>query len=287
MRVFLNLKAGLDRLGVPYRVNNYRHVRFNPEELVCLVGKPHLLEKFPKQAPLLFGTSIYNHPIDDEFLPKRHLVRQVLVPSQWVKQMFSKVWPDLVTVWPVGIDTARWAPSPAASKDVDVLVYDKIYRDREDHEETLIKPVVDELRRRGLIVEYLRYGSYVEWELLALSRRVKAMIYLSSHETQGIAVEQMMASGVPIFAWDPGGDWQTLEYLLRGVRFAPVTSVPYWDERCGVKFTGAEDLAPAFDDFWRGVQTGRFAPREMIVDNDLTLEAAAQAYVDIVAKYDY
>lgn len=287
MRVFLNLKAGLDRIGVPYRVNNYRHIKFNPEELACLVGKPHLLDKFPKQTPLLFGTSIYNHPIDDEFLPNRHLIRQVLVPSQWVKEMYSALWPSLVTVWPVGIDTERWIPSPSSAKDVDVLVYDKIFKDREDYEDALLTPIVEELRRRGLVVEYLRYGSYVEWELLALSRRVRSMIYLSSHETQGIAVEQMMSSGIPILAWDPGGDWQSLEYLLRGVRFGPVTSVPYWDRRCGVKFTGAADFLPAFNEFWRGVKANAFAPREMIVDNKLTLEASAQAYVDLVAQYDY
>jgi glycosyltransferase involved in cell wall biosynthesis len=287
MRVFLNLKAGLDRLGVPYRVNNYRHIRFNPEDLACLVGKPHLLDRFPKQTPLLFGTSIYNHPIDDAFLPKRHLVRQVLVPSQWVKEMFSKVWPGLVTIWPVGIDTERWKPAPESVKDVDVLLYDKIFRDREDYEDTLIKPVVAELRRQGLVIEYLRYGSYVEWELLALSRRVRSMVYLSRHETQGIAVEQMMSSGVPILAWDPGGNWQNLEYLLRGVRFAPVTSVPYWDDRCGMKFTGAEDFAPAFAEFWKGVKTDAYAPREMILEGNLTLEGAAEAYVDLVAKFDY
>jgi glycosyltransferase involved in cell wall biosynthesis len=287
MRVFLNLKAGLDRLGVPYRVNNYRHLGFNPEDLACLVGKPHLLGRFPKQTPLLFGTSIYNHPIDDAFLPKRHLVRQVLVPSQWVKEMFSKVWPGLVTIWPVGIDTERWKPAPESVKDVDVLLYDKIFRDREDYEDTLIKPVVAELRRQGLVIEYLRYGSYVEWELLALSRRVHSMIYLSRHETQGIALEQMLSSGVPVLAWDPGGDWQNLEYLLRGVRFAPVTSVPYWDDRCGMKFTGAADFAPAFAQFWKDVKTDAYAPREMILERNLTLEGAAEAYVDLVAKFDY
>ncbi len=287
MRVFLNLKQGLDRIGAPHRVNNYRHVRNNPEDLVCLIGKPHLLGRFLPQTPILFGTSIYNHPIDDEGLPARHLIRRVLVPSEWVKQMFSKVWPDLVTVWPVGIDTRRWMPSSSDTKDVDILIYDKIHRQRAEHERMLIEPLMAELRRQGLVVEYLRYGFYAEPELLALSRRVRSMVYLSHHETQGIALEQMLAAGVPALAWDPGGEWQSLEYLLRGVRFGPVTSVPYWDERCGVKFTNAEDFLPAFAQFWHGVKTNSFSPREMIFDNKLTLESAAEAYVDLVTKYAY
>jgi len=122
---------------------------------------------------------------------------------------------------------------------------------------------------------------------ISIVRRARSMIYLSRHETQGIAVEQMLASGVPVLAWDSGGEWQNLQYLLRGVRFGPVTSVPYWDDGCGKKFTDAADFPTRFDEFWRGVQCHAFAPREMILKHKLTLEDAAQAYVGLVEKYDY
>lgn len=285
MRVFLNLMTGLDRIGYPYRVNDYRYMRANLDELSCLIGKPHVLRAFPAKAPLMFGPSIYNHPIDDEHLPFRHAVRQVLVPSPWVKNMFSKVWPGMVTIWPVGIDTERWAPAPAAEKDIDVLIYDKIFRGREQVERTILNPLLEELRRRGLVVARVRYGSYFERQFLALCRRVRSMIYLSRHETQGIALQQTLASDVPVFAFDPGGDWQSLEYLLRGVRYGPVTSVPYWDDRCGVKFTGPTDMPDAFDRFWRGVKGGAFAPHEMILDKKLTLEDCAVAYAELADKY--
>jgi len=144
----------------------------------------------------------------------------------------------------------------------------------------------DELRRRGLVVEYLRYGTYREREFHDFSHRARAMIYLSRYETQGIALEQMLAAGVPVLAWDAGGEWQNLEYLLRGVRFSPVTTVPYWDDRCGRRFTSAADFPSVLDEFWRDVQRDAFAPREMIVERKLTLEGAAQAYVDLVEKYD-
>jgi hypothetical protein len=285
MRVLLNLMTGLDRLGIPYRVNDYRYMRANPDELACLIGKPHILKEFRPATPLLFGPSIYNHPIDDEHLPYRHAIRQVLVPSEWVKTMFSKFWPGLVSVWPVGIDTLRWKPEPDVQKDIDVLIYDKIFKDRPKIEATIIAPLREELRRRGLATAELRYGSYFERQLHSLTRRVKSMIYLSRHETQGIALQQTLASDVPAFAWDPGGEWQSLEYLLRGVRFGPATSVPYWDDRCGVKFTGPSDMLPAFDRFWSGIQSGAFTPRRMIDDKKLTLEQCAQAYVDLATKY--
>jgi glycosyltransferase involved in cell wall biosynthesis len=281
-RVLLNLIKGLDRIGVPYRVNDFRHIRRSDQELVCLIGQAQMLHRFRPHTPMIFGPALYDHPLDDEALPRRHAIRQFVVPSAWVKDMFSKFWPTLVSVWPVGIDTDLWAPSDKR-KDIDVLVYDKLFHDR--HKVESVQPMLAALRRQGLTIQYLRYGSYRESDLFALSRRTRAMIYLSPHETQGIALEQMLSADVPVLAWDPGGDWQNLEYLLRGVRFGPVTSVPYWDDRCGMKFTSADDFNDAFARFWPAVINGRFAPRQMIFDRGLTLETAAQAYVNLVEKF--
>ena len=117
---------------------------------------------------MMFGTALYNHPVDDEHLPRRHAIRQMLVPSDWVKAMFSKVWPDIVSVWPVGIDTDRWAPSVGESrKTVDVLVYEKLFRDGDRHRVELVEPMMADLRRRGLgLVSALR--------LLPRARAVRA-----------------------------------------------------------------------------------------------------------------
>jgi len=285
MRAFLNLVAGLDRIGVRHRFNDYRRLRSaEHDELVCLFGKPHVLEKIPAQAPILFGTSIYSHPADDPELPRRRHIRRVLVPSAWVQRMFAEVWPDIVSVWPVGIDTGLWTPAPDRRRDIDVLIYDKIVWQREHYERALLEPLRGELSRRGLQVATLRYGHYSEEELLALSKQVRVMVFFSRHETQGIAAQQMLAAGVPLFAWDEGGFWQDPKYFPLQVRFQPVTSVPYWDDRCGVKFHGSADLLDRFDEMWRGVETERFAPREMILEN-FTLERRAQEYVDLVRTY--
>lgn len=284
LRAFLNLVGGLERIGVGYRINDYRRLRADRGGLACVFGKPHVLGKIPVETPILFGTSIYSHPADNPDLPRQRDIRQVLVPSPWVERMFSAVWPGLVTVWPVGVDTERWKPGPKAKRDVDVLIYDKVYWQREHYVRTLLAPLYAELTRRGMRVETLRYGSYREEELLALANRARAMVYLSRHETQGIAAQQMLAAGVPLFAWDEGGLWQDPEYFPDKVKFGPVTSVPYWDDRCGVKFQGAADLVAAFDRFWRGVEGATFAPREMILER-LTLEKCAAEYAGLAKRF--
>ncbi len=282
-RVFLNLCAGLDRIGVPYRANDYRHIRRNPEELACVVGKPFVLDKIPRQTPILFGTSIYSHPLDDPDLPRRRPIRRVLVPCPWVRDMFAEVWPGRVQVWPVGIDTDRWAPAADAGRDIDVLIYDKISWQRERLVRELIEPLHAELRRRGLRVQTLRYGTYREDDLHALRLRSRSMVYLSRHETQGIAAQQMLASDVPLFVWDEGGLWQDPKYAPHLVRFGPVSSMPFWDERCGTKFRGPADMVEAFGRFWPAVEAGSFAPRAFMLEN-FTLAKRAQAYVEIADK---
>jgi glycosyltransferase involved in cell wall biosynthesis len=278
LRAFLNLVEGLDRIGTRYRINDFRHIAANRDELACVFGKPHVLARIPARTPILFGTSIYSHPSDHPGLPHERPIRRVLVPSLWARRMFEEVWPGLVSVWPVGIDTARWAPAPDVAKDVDVLVYDKIFWERARYEQELIGPLVRELARRGLRVETLCYGSYEEKDLLDFSRRTRAMVYLSRHETQGIAAQQLMSAGVPVLAWDEGGLWQDPKYFPDRVRFEPVTSVPYWTDTCGERFQGGGDLPEAFDRFWGGVEANAYSPRDLIVE-ELTLEKQAREYV--------
>jgi hypothetical protein len=60
--------------------------------------------------------------------------------------------------------------------------------------------------------------------------------------------------------------------------------MPYWDGRCGVKFTGPGDLPEALDGFWRGVAANAYAPREMVLER-FTLTARARDYLDIAARF--
>ena len=279
MRVFLNLCAGLDRLGVRYRINDYRHIRGHPHELSCIVGRPHVLDKIDWKGPILFGAAVFSHPTDDPMLLSRLQVRRVLVPGEWMRRMCEPYWGDKVRAWPVGIDTKKWSPAPDVEKDLDFLVYDKVRWEHDRYLGELIEPVLAELARRGLKSAGLRYGHYREEAFHALLRRCKAMVFLCEHETQGIAYQQALSCGVPILAWDRGGYWQDPAYYPRRVEFAPVTSVPYWDARCGSRFSGPGEFPGKLAEFLKRLGAGELAPRDYVVEN-LTLARCAQLYVD-------
>lgn len=279
VRVFLNLCAGLDKLGIGYRVNDYDYIQKHPDELACIIGRAFVLDKIRWKNPILLGVAVYNHPLDDPDLFDRLPVKAVLVPGDWCVDMFRPYWPN-TRVWPVGIDTDAWAPSPGQEKTVDVLLYDKIYWDRDRFASDLIEPIRSQLRREGRSFSEIRYGNYREEDYRDALSRCRSMIFLCQNESQGIAYQEALSCGVPVFAWDPGGMWKDPDYYPDKVRYQPVTSVPYWDDRCGIKFVDTATFKAGWQKFWTQIEAGGFKPREYVLEH-LTLERQAGQYHEI------
>ena len=283
MRVFLNLCVGLERIGIPYRVNDYRYIQQHPEEVACIVGKHHVLDKIKWENPILFGAAVFSHPCHDPEILHRFPISKILVPGEWMRKMWSPYYGDKVLAWPVGIDTDKWVPRQVNHKNIDILLYDKVRWEHELYKDKLIDPIQSCLERHNLKIAALRYGFYQEEEFHSLLASSKAMVFLCEHETQGIAYQQALSCGVPILAWDRGGFWQDPSYFPEKVQFAPVSSVPYWDNRCGVKFKDFSEFPSQLEEFLDKLSRQQFTPRDYILEN-LTLEKCAQHYVEILEE---
>lgn len=279
-RLFLNLCAGLHNIGVSYRTNAYRHIRKHPEELACIVGKSYVLDKLAWRNPILFGAATFSHPIEKlDLLVEYPTVKKILVPSEWMRKMWAPYYGNAVTAWPVGINTHAWVPTDRP-KSLDLLIYDKIMWQREERVGEVLVPIREELSKRNLRFSELRYGKYREEDYRAELSRCRAMIFLCEHETQGIAYQQALSAAVPILAWDRSGFWEDPAFFPHQIRYGPVSSVPYWDERCGIKFASADEFGDKLDEFMDRMSRGAFSPRDYIVEN-LTLEKCASRYVAI------
>jgi hypothetical protein len=335
MRWFLNLRAGLDELGVPYVVNDYRSLRRSPGAVACVVGKSHVVEHIPVGHPIVYGPGITSHPCDDSFWGRVD-IRLVLIPCQWFKEMYDRDLPVKVptAVWPAGVETGRWRPEggdrraetgdlkaesggqmalqpegltgrreagardrrpevgePSGSESLrvgeryDVLIYDKVRWEHERYERELIEPIRSELRRRGLSFREIRYGHYEEEDYRKALQECRAMIFLCEHETQGFAYLQALSCDVPVLAWDRGGSWQDPTYFPHRVKFAGVSSVPYWDDRCGVKFTVASGFSKALEDFDERRNRGALQPRAFVLEN-FDLADRAREYVNLAKSVE-
>ena len=180
----------------------------------------------------------------------------------------------------VGIDTEKWMTS-GEEKTIDVLVYDKIRWDYDCYNETLLQPIISYLEKNKLSYNIIRYGSYNQEDFLKKLKITKSMIFLCEHETQGLAYQQVLACDIPIFAWERGGYWQDPYYYPERVKYKPVSSVPYWDDRCGSKFKDYEEFEIVFKSFFERVKSHSFSSRDYILEN-LTLEKCASKYLKIV-----
>jgi glycosyltransferase involved in cell wall biosynthesis len=280
-RVFLNFVAGLREIGAAYRLNDYRYIREHPDALACIFGKPFVLDLIDWQNPIVFGAAAYSHPVQDPNLLDRRDIRKVIVLGEWQRDMYAQYWGGMVVDWATGIDSETWAPAPDDEKDTDVLLYDKVRWRHDEYDVSLIQPVRKHLESRGRTVREIRYGYYREADFHRLLRRCRTMVFLCEHETQGIAYQQALSCNVPIFAWDRGGPWQDPAFYPHLVQYGPVTSVPYWDEKCGARFRGASEFISGWDAFWSGASARLFAPREFVVSN-LSLEKGARDFLAIV-----
>jgi hypothetical protein len=264
--VVKNLIKSLDLVGVPYAINDNvyhnnfliqynatakkKHDRLNPE--TCLIG-PQL---WPfEQVGRFLVQDIASY-------------KKIIAPSQWNKDFYKTKWylPDeKVGVWPVGIEI----PNNVRNIMYDCLLY---YKRRSPEE---LEIVENFLKKKKLTYKILQYGNYTEEEFLALANQANFCFLLNGTESQGIAVQQIMSLGVPLFVWDVE-TWDDM-----GIQWSvPASSVPYWDKRCGEKFYKKTMLSRTFTKFNKKLKEGGYDPKSYVKEN-LSLERSAEILLDL------
>lgn len=283
-KVFLNLCLGLDRLGIAYTVNpSFRRLR--PDDLVGVLGRGRTcLEGYERSEPLVAGIGLMTHPSEWPTLFDDYPVACYLQHSAWAAEPYRRSFGERCPTWPVGIDTRHWAPrAETRDKPVDFLIYEKLRWEVPERTRTLLEPVKRELERRGLTHRVLHYGAYAPEEFREALGCCKAAIFLSSHESEGIACLEAMASGVPVLAWDPGECLDPARFAWGEVHM-PATSVPFFDARCGLTFVDAADFPQKLGAFLEEMGAARLRPREYILEN-LTVEKCSQGFVDLMRRH--
>ncbi|MBI2761107.1 MAG: glycosyltransferase [Chloroflexi bacterium] len=269
------LAIALRREGYKVEINNERLARRHPEHPVGLIGYPSLLENWELPNPALLGPGMYDHPMLRPALLNDERFRLYIVTSSWVQDMFRPVYGSRCVVWHNGIDTDAWPDLRGHPKTVDVLVYDKIHWRRPEYERTLIQPILELLRARGLTYQVVRYGRYSHRSYRGMLRRSRSMLFLGEHETQGLAYQEAMATNVAILAWD-NGFWLDPRRPALDPDPVPACSVPYFSNECGERFRAFSDFPAALDRFLDGLPS--YEPRRY-VERELSLAGSARLYL--------
>jgi hypothetical protein len=273
---FEALVKALERAGHEVIVNDEERARREPDYPIGLCGYSVVLEQNRLPNPAVLGPGLYDHPKLALHLMDDPRYRAYLVTCEWMKELFGRYYgPERLHLWHGAIDTDEWPDTRAHEKNIDVLVYDKIRWNRSRLVPQLLSPLMDALRKRRLRVEVVRYGHYQHHTYRALLERSKGMLFLVESETQGMAYQEALAGNVPVLAWDPGF-WLDPKRLQYEVDPVPASSVPYFSDACGVRFTGVEDFEPKLERFLNG----RFEPRAF-VQRELSFESSAEKYLRV------
>ena len=276
---FRALRQGLEDLGCDVRVNDFATARRHPFYPIGLAGYPSVLKAVLLPNPVLFGPGDFGDPQTAATVAREPRIRFLIRAGEWLRQMYVPSCGEKVVTWPSAIDTDRWLPSAKKAKAYDVLIYDKIYHEREELLVKVLEPLQHHLQSLSLSYAVVRYGEHHEQDYFKALSKSRSLAFLSHHETQGRAYLEAMSCGLPVFAWDQGRfmDACLAQNMPQGVE---VSSVPYFDERCGTRFK-IGDVEPKFDQFWRDLDS--FRPREFVLEN-FSLKARAESYLSIYSR---
>tara|TARA_Y100001970_G_scaffold141416_1_gene174059 strand:- start:440 stop:1249 length:810 start_codon:yes stop_codon:yes gene_type:complete len=265
LKVIQNLCQSLEDCGIKYATNTeeYKHNFF-------LHWDPYQVEVYKKiknKESLLVGPQMW--PFAPEFKELTEYGK-IVAPSWWVKNKLEKYFNvTKCLTWPVAI----YPPDnqyPLIRDDC--LIYHK-NRSQED-----LDYIKELLERRRLSYTQLQYGSYTQDNFRRALASVKFCVIIDNTESQGIAIQEMMGAGKPLFVWDtPVWDHMGQEYAV------PASSVPYWDAMCGEKVIEKDALDLSLDNFLGKIFT--YTPKDFI-DRELSPQVTVKILTDHFAEYE-
>ena len=265
MKVIQSLCQSLDDCGVKYATNEevYKHNFF-------LHWDPYHVEVYKNiknKESLLVGPQMW--PFAPEFKELTEYGKLV-APSWWVENKLKKYFGvTKCLVWPVAIYKPDIQHSVIEN---DCLIY---HKNRSQEDLDYVKELLD---RRRLTYTQLQYGSYTQDNFRQALSSVKFCVIIDNTESQGIAIEEMMAAGKPLFVWDtPIWDHMGQEYAV------PASSVPYWSYECCEKTADKDALDLSLDHFLSRLTT--YTPRAY-VDRELSPAATVKILTNHFSEYE-
>ena len=163
-----------------------------------------------------------------------------IVAHEWAIELAPEV-PDLRArsrACPAGVDAETWKPSGAPRRDLAVVYW-------KSGDEAFCEQVERIVRACGLEPRRVRsrHGEHAIFsaaEYRALLDQAALGVFLSTFETQGIALAEAWAMDVPTLVWDPRGEAQWRDHT-----FTSRSSAPYLTPATGRLWRTLDELEPA------------------------------------------
>lgn len=261
-----SLTLGLKELGTLFNLNIKPK---QPIQAACVLSGIDTLKWAISQKRagnikrIIAGPNLVITPEDSGSILKFREIDKILVPSEWVKDFYISLAPELsskIQVWAAGVELPELERQ---NKIFDFLVYNK--------SGNLYGHTCQFLKEKNYHLKIISYRFFKQPEYFQALERSKFMVYLSESESQGLAMFEAWARNVPTLVWDRGF------MMYKNYRWEGNTATPYLTEFTGRAFKNFDDFKKVLQEF----QNQTFSPREW-VRNNATNKIAARKYLEII-----
>ena len=133
---------------------------------------------------------------------------------------------------------------------------------------------------RGLKYKLYRYGSYTRGEYIETLKKTRFVIWIGSHESQGFALQECLATGTPIYLYDVTSmkdEFNGRDVYSHHKEHLLATSAPYWSDACGMKVYSNDEFTANLDGFIKALPS--YEPAEFVKEK-LSDKVCFQRFLD-------
>jgi hypothetical protein len=266
--VLTSLRNGLGEIGCEYSLNRPIGEKVG---LACVLSDVKTLnwaigqKKKNRIGKIIAGPNIAITPKQFNGILQDPGLDVIIAPSQWVRDFYVKMAPGLaqkIQIWPAGVAVPK---EQKVTKEFDFLIFNKLKADT-----SLFERITRYLEGQNYQFRVLSYGSFKQEQYFKSLQSCKNLIYFSDSESQGLAMFEAWARGVPSLVWDKG----FFEY--GGISITGYTSSPYLTEAAGERFRDFGEFTRILPKF---LQTA-YSPRGYVLEN-FTDKICAQKYLNL------
>lgn len=267
--VLKSIVGGMSKINVVLKLNQKLS---HPVRTIWAVSGTNTLrwaismKKAGRCESVVAGPNIVVFPDDDNAVLKNAAIDIVVVPSEWVRRAYGEggIEEKKMLVWPAGVSLPEVLPRERNNK---ILIFQK------NAPETLVQGIKDQLKHAGFGCDVIRYGAFKPATYLGHLRQASYMVYLSTSESQGIALLEAWGHNVPTLVWNP----QKHEH--KGRVMSGVSSAPYLTSERGVFFRDIDEFTLVLST----LKQYSFAPNASVKDS-LSDAQTAQNILSYVAS---
>lgn len=270
--VLQSLHRGLTALSIPHSINPLFNSASKNDTVHIISGIEALRWAIAKAkkagiSKLIAGPNLVVTPLEYEGIIRDTSIDIILQPSQWVVDFYISIAPEIkekTKVWPAGVEIS--SVQKYKNEKPHCLIYKKFVS------QDTYENVYNGLKSQGISSSTLTYGEFKPNEFYSELIKADFMIYLSTSESQGLALQEAWIRNVPTLVLNDK-IWSYGSYTWTDDKIA----APYLNDQCGVFFSSNDDIQSTLQMFQKQLET--FNPREYVLSASLDDKSSALMYL--------